>query len=120
GLLRFLYEIEHEAIAVARRNASIANQTDQVDLERRIVHSDHHATIELLAGPVDTRRINQNDLTFGASDDAANLEARRLWLIGNGSDLFADQTIKQRRLARIRPADEGDVAAAKISRAFTH
>ena len=60
------------------------------------MHRSHHAAIQRVAGPVYARRINQNDLAFGPGDDAANLEARRLWLIGNRGDLFTDQTVKQR------------------------
>ena len=45
--------------------------------------------------------------------DAGDPVARRLRLLRRDADLLPDQRVQQRRLADARPADDGDVAAAK-------
>src|SRR5439155_13719266 len=119
-LFGLLDQVEHEAIAVAGRRRRVANQTNQIDAQQRIVHRGHHAAIQFITGLMHARRVNQNDLAFRSRDDAENFEASRLRLVRNGRNLFADQSIEQRRLARIRPADEGDVAGAEILIVTTH
>ena len=72
----------------------------------------HHAAIQFIARLMHTGRINQDDLALGPGHDAENLEASCLRLVRDGRDLFADQQVEQRRLARVRAADEGDVPGA--------
>jgi hypothetical protein len=61
---------------------------------------------------VDSGRVNQNNLPFRLVDDALDLEARRLWFVGDGGNLLPDELIQKRRLTGIRPANESHVAAA--------
>ena len=63
---------------------------------------------------MNTGGIDQHDLAFGTRDDSLDLEARGLRFVGNG----AHQPVQERRLASIRPADKGDVAAAIVFRLF--
>ena len=91
-----LYQIEHEPIAIAGRNGSVANQANEVDTLQRIVHCGHHATIEGVAWLVHPGRINQDNLALGSRNDSLNFESSGLRLVGNGGNLFADQAIEQR------------------------
>jgi hypothetical protein len=40
-----LDQIEYKAIAVAGRNGGVANQTNQIDRQQRIMHAGHHAPV---------------------------------------------------------------------------
>ena len=76
------------------------------------MHGGHHAAVKQVAGLMNARRVHQNDLAFGARDDALNLIARRLRLVRHGRDLLADEPIQERGLARVRSPDQRDIAAA--------
>ena len=56
----------------------------------------------------ETGRIAQNALGLSIQTDAPHGKARGLDLLGDDGDLGADQTIDQRRLARIGRSDNGD------------
>ena len=77
------------------------------------MHGGHHAAIEFIAGLMHARRINQNDLSVGLRDDAQDFEASCLWLVRDGRDLFTDQPVQKRRLARVGPANQGDKTGAE-------
>src|SRR5205085_10912203 len=76
------------------------------------MHGGHHAAIQEVSGLMNARRVNQNNLTTGARDEALNLVARRLRLVRHGSNLLAYKTIQERGLSSIGSSDERDITAA--------
>ena len=78
------------------------------------MNSGHHSAVEQMAGFVDAGRIDKDDLAVLAADDALNFVPRGLRFVRDGSDLFADEAIEQRRFSCIWAADERDVAAPKV------
>ncbi len=85
---------------------------DEIDACERVMHGGHHAAVQEITGLMHAGRVHQHDLPRGARDDALNLVARRLRLVRHGRDLLADESIQERGLARVRPPDQSDVAAA--------
>jgi hypothetical protein len=63
---------------------------------------------------VNAGSINQNNLSLGLGDYTLDLETGCLWRIGNCGNLLADESVEQRRLAGIWPADKGDVPTAVV------
>ena len=61
------------------------------------------------------RRIDKNDLPVIARHDALNAMPRRLRLVRNSRDLFADQPVEQRRFTRIGPANQTRHNRSEIS-----
>mgnify|MGYP000031038655 CR=1 FL=1 len=68
----------------------------------------YHGPVEAAARREDAGGVDQNDLRLPVHANAAHGEARGLDLLGDDRDLGADQTIDQRRLARIGRSDDGD------------
>jgi len=60
---------------------------------------------------VDARRVDKNDLSVAACDNTLDAVPRRLRLVRDSRDLFADEAVEQRRFARVRPPDERDQTA---------
>src|SRR2546426_452194 len=77
------------------------------------MNSRHHASIQQVPWLVNARSIDENDLAIVACDDSLDAVPGRLRFVRNGRDLFADEAVEQRRLARVRASDEGHIAAAK-------
>jgi hypothetical protein len=63
---------------------------------------------------VNAGRVDKDDLAVITSNDALDSMPCSLRLVGNGSDLLADQPIQKRGFTGIWTADQGDVAAAEI------
>lgn len=121
--------IEHQHLVVAnigqplnqrlkfRRDAALGidNQRDKVGIARAGPCRGHHGTVQPTLGSEDAGRIDEDDLRLIERDDAADLGARGLGLVGDDGNLGAHQGIEQGRLAGIRRADQGDEATAGLS-----
>ncbi len=81
------------------------------DAQRRAIHMTVHRTTR--AG-MNARRVDENDLLFGARQDAENAMTRGLRLGTDDADFALEQRIQQRRLAHVGPADDGGKAAAIV------
>ena len=68
----------------------------------------HHVVAQRGLRPVQTRRIQQNELRIVPVDDAVNAVAGGLGLVGDNSYLLPHQGVGQAGLAHIRPAADGD------------
>ena len=81
---------------------------DSVGVFGTIPSRAHHSPVQTTARRKDTRRIDQNNLRLTVHTDTAHGKARGLDLLGDDGDLGANQTIDQRRLARIGRSNNGD------------
>jgi hypothetical protein len=63
----------------------------------------HHPAIEQVAGLMDARRVDENDLRVVEVTIPFIAVARRLRLVGNGGDLLADKAFDQRRFSGVGP-----------------
>ena len=70
----------------------------------------HHLAAEGGVCVVETGRVDEDDLTFGACDDALDAVAGGLRLRGDDGDFLADEAIEERGFAGIGAADDGDEA----------
>jgi hypothetical protein len=61
---------------------------------------------------MDARRVHEYRLHAALGANAKQAVARGLWLGRGDGELLPDQAIEQRRLADVRPADDGDGAGA--------
>jgi len=73
-----------------------------------------HGAIEPALRREDARGVDEHDLRLALGDDAADLGAGGLRLVGDDRHLGADQGVEQRRLAGVGRADQGDEAAAGV------
>src|SRR5262245_39923911 len=55
---------------------------------------------------MDTRRIQENNLSFGSRHDPAHYVSRGLGFIGDDGDLLADQAIQESGFSGVRPSDD--------------
>ena len=116
---RMSHQIQNEPIATAGRHRSVSKQANEIDAFKSIVHRRHHSAIKLITRLVDTRRVDQNDLSVGPCDDSLNSVSSRLWFIGNRGDLFTHQTVQKRAFAGVETSDQGDIARAEFHRRNT-
>src|SRR5215213_2578282 len=113
-----LDHIEHEAVARTHRFRRVDHQEYKVDRRKRARDYGHHPAVERVARLVYPRRVDENDLSFGPRQHAADARAGRLRLIGDDGDLLADNFIEQSRLARVRAAYERYRAGLQPFRLF--
>ena len=73
----------------------------------------HHSAIQFVTGLVHAGRVDQDNLSMSAGDDAENFETSRLRLVGDRGDLLADQSIQQSRFAGVGAADESHIAGVE-------
>ena len=114
GLAGFFHKIENKAVAISGRNTRVTKQNDDIDRQDRVMHRGHHSAIQKIAGFVNARRVDEDDLSVFACDDSLDFVTSGLRLVRNGGDLLANEVVKKRRFARVRTPDERDVAAAEI------
>src|SRR5918999_3596865 len=62
---------------------------------------------------MNARRVDKDNLRCFGGANACDAIARRLRLGRHNRDLFAENSVQQRRLSNIGPADNGNVAGAK-------
>src|SRR5688572_22374081 len=67
---------------------------------------------------MNTRRVDKNNLRCFGGANAGDAIARRLRLGRHDRDLFAENSVQQRRLANIGPADNRNIAGAKSPHAI--
>ena len=90
------------------------HEDDRIDLAERGAHGAVHAADELVADlRLEPRGVHEDDLGVGFGHDAEHAVARRLRLLRGDRDLLADQVVDQGRLADVRTADDGHIAAAE-------
>ncbi len=70
----------------------------------------HHLPIEHGFGVVNARSVDEDDLAFGAGDDALDAIAGGLRLGSDDGNFLADVMIQQRGFAGVWTADDGDEA----------
>ena len=57
---------------------------------------------------MEARRVDEHELRVIVRDDAADAVARRLRLMGNNGDLFANEVVDERRFTDVRPPHDRD------------
>src|SRR4029079_14260206 len=73
-----------------------------------------HGAVETPLRLKDSRRVDQDDLTWPVEHNAANRPARGLRLMGYDGDFGAHHRVGEGGLAAIGRADQGDKAAAGV------
>jgi hypothetical protein len=80
---------------------------DQVHTRQRLGRHPVQMPIQcMIAPPVESRRIDQHDLSARMVDHAGDAVPGGLGLVGHDRDVLADQLVDQRRLSGIRTADQ--------------
>ncbi len=90
----------------------VDHQQDQVGVLGAVPGCRDHGPVEPPPGLEDARRVDQQDLRLALDGDAHQPCAGRLRLGADDRDLLSDQRVDQRRLARVRRADDGDETGA--------
>ena len=86
--------------ADADANRTLAETLSSAKWESRL-HLD-------LQRPVDSRRVEKDDLRVGIIANAQNSRPRRLRLVRHNRKLAADEPIEQGGFSSVRPADKGN------------
>ena len=73
-----------------------------------VVHDIVHIVAEARARLMEARRVDEHELRVLVRDDAADAVARRLRLMGNNGDLFANEVVDERRFTDVRPPHDRD------------
>ena len=80
------------------------------DITNRFECDIHHADVHPVERAMDAGGVEEHHLRVGVMSHTEDSRPRRLRLVGDDRQLGADQPVEQRRLARVRAADEGDKA----------
>ena len=72
----------------------------------------HHLAAKRGFGIVQSRRIDEHDLSALLRNDTLNAVSRRLWLGTDDGDLLTYNAIEERRFSRVGAAENGDEASA--------
>ena len=101
---------QRQRVLVAGREFArcIDHQQEQVAALQCLPHLGHHALVHARLGPVDSRRVQKDDLGVGPVHDPLDAVPRGLRLVGDDGDLGAHQRVQQRRFANIRPPENGN------------
>ena len=84
----------------------VDEQPDKIGVGRPAPGGGHHGAVEPALGAEQAGRIDEHDLRRAVQGDAAHLRARGLDLARHDRDLGPDKLVQQRRLARVRRADQ--------------
>ena len=103
----------HEGVAAADPVRRVHHHDDRVHALRRLADEVVQPRAEERPRLVEPRRVGEHDLVAVGGQDGAGVVARRLRLVRDDGHLPSDERVDQRRLADVRPADDGDEAAAE-------
>src|SRR3984893_4698469 len=103
---RALRKIDHVLVALAMALAGVHHQPEDVHLADRLDRRVDHPSVHPVQRAMDSGRVQEHHLGIRVVPDAENPGARRLGLVRDDGELGPDETIEERRLAGIWPADE--------------
>ena len=95
------------------RSANILQPEDQVGVSQRALSLAYHRASKQLSRTVYAGRIHEDQLVRIIIVYAQLQLARGLWFRANDGDFFAQEVVDERRLAYIRPADDGYITRSK-------
>ena len=110
GRARGLHQFQGLAVLVRLAPRRVDDVEQQVPLVQSRLHRLQHSPVEERIGLVYARRVHENDLRAGQVQHALDRGARGLRLGRHDGQLHPDQLVQQRRLARVRPSQDGDEA----------
>src|SRR2546430_4505190 len=85
----------------------VHDEADEVHILDRAARDRLHEVPEPTAGRVEPGRVDKDDLRAPEILDAGDPVARRLGARRDDREFLADEAVQERRLARVRTADEG-------------
>src|ERR1700721_708207 len=88
-------------VAVAEWLRRVDKINKQIAFFKRGTYGIHHALVDGAVGLVNPGRIDEDHLGIRRREDALNLRARSLRIIGYDRNLLAHKRIQQRRFARV-------------------
>ena len=92
--------------------SGIHHEKQDVRIGYGAVHVVHHLLVEEIPGADDPRRVQKHDLAHFIRMDAQDAVSRRTRPLCNDRQLPAKDVVHQRRLAHVRRANDGHVAAS--------
>jgi len=103
---------DEEAVRVRVHHGGVREEKKDVDAFESGGDFAHHLLVQDGIGFVQAGRIYEDDLAFGAVDDALNAVAGGLRLGGDDGNFLADETVEERGLSGVGAANDGDKAGA--------
>jgi len=114
-----LHHLEHEVVSLREFSRHVHDQQNQFAAIQRFPHFRHHLPAKRSVGPMNSWRVNENDLAalpsllFGHVQDSQDAVARSLRLGTDNGDLLAYQRIEQSGFAGVGPAQDADESGMK-------
>jgi hypothetical protein len=95
-------------VAITGTDALVSRhaEPDDIDIAQRRANDIVEPFAEQGARPVQSGRVDDDELGVRSVDDSPNRPPGRLRLVARDSDLRADEGVRERGLAGVRPADE--------------
>src|SRR6185503_19583495 len=111
--------VEHldQRMVLARELAGIDDEQRQIAIFERLMDLPRHEPMQrALRAPRVSRRVDEDGLIGPTIQHAEHPLTRRVRLVGDDAELFADEYVQQRRLAHVRPADDRYKATTAVAR----
>src|SRR6185437_4093045 len=106
-------EIERELVLGAEGTGDVGEQERQVAAFEAGADAAQHFAAEVAAAAMDAGGIDEDDLAAGQVEDAEQMGAGGLGMVGDGGDASAEEGIDQRALAGVGAADQGHEAGTE-------
>src|SRR5215217_319532 len=98
----------HERVPPPDAGRGVDHLNDRIDAVGQFADDLVHPRAQRGPRLVEPRRVYEDDLHLGRRHDPADPLPRRLRFVGDDRDLLSDERVYERRLADVRPADDGD------------
>src|ERR1700730_5986781 len=96
------HPLDRESVACAELRRRVHDERENIDALEGLLEFVHHLAAEHVLGPVNARRVDEDDWRVVAIENALDAVAGRLRLGRDDRDLAPDNRVYERRFARVR------------------